>query len=191
MTDQPHSQPRPVTFDLMAADDTYFVLTDALREFASRQRWEAEDDPAGNAPSRVQWAEAAEGMLDRIEDAFSARPRSEHPKGATSPEATDVQMVTVARADLRLAMSALRDLAAHGMEPLGEYAGRLTEAAGQSTTEPRTSPAQEPPLAAAAAAPCGSPATCAGFGHQHSHIDDAVSVPGSGRAAEADLEAGR
>lgn len=29
---------RTVTFDLMADDDTYFVLTAALGEFASRQR---------------------------------------------------------------------------------------------------------------------------------------------------------
>ena len=41
---------RTVTFDLMADDDTYFVLTEALREFASRQRREAEDDPP--APPR-------------------------------------------------------------------------------------------------------------------------------------------
>jgi hypothetical protein len=107
----PHQ--RPVTFDFMA-DDAYFALTDALREFASRQRWEAADDPTGNASSRVQWAEAAEGLLDRIEDAFSVKPSPEHPKVATSAEDADVQMVTVPRADLRLAMSALRDLAAHG-----------------------------------------------------------------------------
>ena len=71
MTDQTDSQPRPVTFDLMADDDSYFVLTEALREFASRQRWEAEDDPTGNAESRVRWAGHAEGLLDRIEQALS------------------------------------------------------------------------------------------------------------------------
>jgi hypothetical protein len=38
---------------------------------------------------------------------------------------------------------------------------------------------------------CGSPATCAEFSHEHPHIDDAVSVPASGRVAEADLEPGR
>jgi hypothetical protein len=55
-----------VTFDLMADDDTYFVLTGALTDFASRQRWEAED-PTGNVESRVRWAECAEAALDHIE----------------------------------------------------------------------------------------------------------------------------
>jgi hypothetical protein len=58
---------RPVTFDLMAADDTYFVLSEALREFASRQRWEAEDDPTGNAESRVRWAECTEGLYGTVD----------------------------------------------------------------------------------------------------------------------------
>jgi hypothetical protein len=39
-------------------------------------------------------------------------------------------MVTVPQDDLRLAVSALRDLAAHGAEPLGDFAGRLAETAG-------------------------------------------------------------
>ncbi len=56
-----------VTFDLMAGDDTYFVLTEALSDFASRQRWEAEDDPTGNTESRVRWAECADAALDHIE----------------------------------------------------------------------------------------------------------------------------
>jgi hypothetical protein len=68
----PHQ--RPVMFDVMADDGTYFVLTEALREFAARQRWEAEDDPTGNAESRVQWAECAEGLLDRIEQEMSQTP---------------------------------------------------------------------------------------------------------------------
>jgi hypothetical protein len=115
---------RPVTFDLMAADDTYFVLTEALREFASRQRWEAEDDPTGNAESRVRWANSAEGLLDRIEHAMSQ-----------VPDAAAGTLVTVQRDDLRLAVTALRDLAAHGAEPLGDFAGRLAETAGLTANE--------------------------------------------------------
>jgi len=191
MTGQTGSQPRPVTFDLMAADDTYFVLTEALREFASRQQWEAEDDPTGNAESRRRWAEHAESMLDRIEDAFSVTPRPGHPQATLSPEHADAQTVTVSRDDLRLAMGALRDLAAHGMEPLGQYAGRLTAAAGPAAPGHRTAPAEPAPPGATAAPRCASPATCAEFGHEHPHINDALSVPAYGRAAEADLEAGR
>jgi hypothetical protein len=62
---------RTVTFDLMADDDTYYVLTEALREFASRQRWEAEDEPAGTARLSTRWAECAEKALGRIEQAMS------------------------------------------------------------------------------------------------------------------------
>jgi hypothetical protein len=62
---------RTVAFDLMADDDTYFVLTEALREFASRQRWEAEDDPATTAKHRIRWAECAENSLGLIEKARS------------------------------------------------------------------------------------------------------------------------
>jgi hypothetical protein len=60
-----------VTFDLMADKDTDFVLTEALREFAARQRSEAEDDDPGSpiARDRVRWAECAEAALDRIEAA--------------------------------------------------------------------------------------------------------------------------
>lgn len=56
-----------VTFDLLADDDTEFVLTDALGEYASRQRAEAADDPDSNAESRIRWAECAEAALALIE----------------------------------------------------------------------------------------------------------------------------
>ena len=62
---------RTVAFDLMADDDTYFVLTEALREFASRQRWEAEDDPTTTAEDRIRWAECPENALGLIEKAMS------------------------------------------------------------------------------------------------------------------------
>jgi hypothetical protein len=61
---------RTVAFDLMADDDTYFVLTEALREFASRQRWEAEDDLT-TAGDRTRWAGCAENALSLIEKAMS------------------------------------------------------------------------------------------------------------------------
>lgn len=61
---------RIVSFDLMPKEpDYYFVLTEALREFAARQRAEAED--ADNAESRIRWAETAEDALDQIEDALT------------------------------------------------------------------------------------------------------------------------
>ena len=61
---------RVVTFDLMLHDpDYYFVLTEALREFASSQRTSAEYADDGEA--RIRWADTAEEMLDRIEEAVS------------------------------------------------------------------------------------------------------------------------
>jgi hypothetical protein len=67
--------PRPVTFDLMSDDpDYYFVLTEALRDFAARERAEAEDYP-DNAAARIRWAETAEDALWRIEMALSGNPR--------------------------------------------------------------------------------------------------------------------
>ncbi len=62
---------RTVAFDLMADDDTYFVLTEALREFASRQRREAEDEPSGTARFSTRLAECAEKALGLIEKAMS------------------------------------------------------------------------------------------------------------------------
>lgn len=59
---------RPVVYDLMAGQYDYFVLTDALSEWAGRQRHEAEDDPENNA-HRIAWAEAAERLLARAEAA--------------------------------------------------------------------------------------------------------------------------
>ena len=51
--------------------------------------------------------------------------------------------------------------------------------------------AEAAPAGAAAAPPCGSPATRAEFGHEHPHIDDALSVPASGPVAKMDVEAGQ
>lgn len=48
-------------------DDLYFVLTDALREWASQQRHEAEHD---QPEVRIAWAETAERLLARIEKAL-------------------------------------------------------------------------------------------------------------------------
>jgi hypothetical protein len=63
---------RIVSFDLMPKEpDFYFVLTEALSEFAARQRAEAEDCGEGDRESRIRWAETAELALERIEEALS------------------------------------------------------------------------------------------------------------------------
>jgi hypothetical protein len=51
------SPARLVMFDVMAGDGTYFVLTMALRDFASRQRREAGNDGGINPASdgRSPW----------------------------------------------------------------------------------------------------------------------------------------
>lgn len=67
------TEQRIVSFDLMPHDpDYHFVLTEALREFAARQRAEAEDPQCGDAEAHTRWAETAEGALGRIEEALSA-----------------------------------------------------------------------------------------------------------------------
>ena len=55
----------------MADNNTDFVLTEALREFAARQRSEAADEDPGSpiARDRARWAECAEAALSRIEAA--------------------------------------------------------------------------------------------------------------------------
>jgi DNA-binding transcriptional MocR family regulator len=60
-----------VTFDL-SDQDTYSVLTNALNEYASRARSEAQDaaddnDPFGNLELHRRHAETAESLLDAIE----------------------------------------------------------------------------------------------------------------------------
>jgi DNA-binding FadR family transcriptional regulator len=70
-----------VTFDLMADDDSHFVLDTALQEFAARVRSEAEDaedaenqddaeSSSGVAESRRRWAQAAERMREEIDAAL-------------------------------------------------------------------------------------------------------------------------
>lgn len=66
---------RSVTFDLGADDDTYFVLTTALQDFAARQRDEADHDPEHDGQpdaGRLDWARAADDLLDRIEAGLDA-----------------------------------------------------------------------------------------------------------------------
>jgi hypothetical protein len=58
-----------VTLDF-ADEDTYFVLTEALADFAAHQRKQANND-SGPA-KRIRWAEAAEAALGRIETAAVA-----------------------------------------------------------------------------------------------------------------------
>jgi DNA-binding GntR family transcriptional regulator len=54
-----------VTFDV-GDKDTYFVLTEALADFARRERSGAEAG-AGNAESRARWAQTAKSALQLIE----------------------------------------------------------------------------------------------------------------------------
>ena len=58
---------RRITIDLddPAEPDLYFVLTSALRDWASQTRWEA----AQGEPNErhVEWAEAADRLLERVE----------------------------------------------------------------------------------------------------------------------------
>ena len=64
---------RIVTFDLMSEDpDWYFVLTEALKDFAARERADAERDDAYTSFS-IRLAETAEDALYRIEAALSGR----------------------------------------------------------------------------------------------------------------------
>ncbi|MGW5317850.1 hypothetical protein [Nocardia thailandica] len=61
-----------ITIDLddPAEDDLYFVLTNALREWAARRREEAEHDQPDSPLAR---ADAAERLLARIENARQTR----------------------------------------------------------------------------------------------------------------------
>lgn len=65
-------QVRHVTFDLDAGDDTYYVLTDALREWAAREVHEAEAEDADplSTEDRLRWANCAHGLLEQIEEAL-------------------------------------------------------------------------------------------------------------------------
>lgn len=57
-----------VTIDLEAEEHASFVLTEALGDFAARERNQAEDDPEGDA-HRIEWAECADRLRDQIEKA--------------------------------------------------------------------------------------------------------------------------
>jgi hypothetical protein len=71
------SEARVVSFDLMPRDpDYYFVLTEALRDFADRERADAGDLQGLDAEAHMRLAETAESALDQIEAAMSA-PRHE------------------------------------------------------------------------------------------------------------------
>jgi hypothetical protein len=69
------------------------------------------------------WAPHRHGLSDAEYAAAIARAGTEPVSRADS----GLEMVTVPRDDLRMAVSALRDLSAHTAEPLGEFAGRLAE----------------------------------------------------------------
>lgn len=77
-----------VTFDLRGDDDTYFVLTTALEDFADRQRDQAQHDVDQDGqpdPGRLGWAAAADALREQIDAGFT----SEHRPVPTNPtEAT-------------------------------------------------------------------------------------------------------
>lgn len=61
---------RRVTFDLDADDDTYYVLTEALREWESSEEFHASDDDDLLAADRRRHAAHARELLDMIESAL-------------------------------------------------------------------------------------------------------------------------
>jgi hypothetical protein len=75
------TESRIVSFDLMPHDpDYYFVLTEALREFAARHHGEAVDPQCGDAEAHTRWAETAEDALDRIDEAMSTPTPAKRPQ---------------------------------------------------------------------------------------------------------------
>lgn len=128
---------RPVIYDLMAGEYDYFVLTDALAEWAARERQEAEDDPDGSG-HRIAWAEAADRLHARAEAALS-RPGGECAGFVVAdrgPEDTgpDLGMAPVVHGDLAAAL-AVRDEArerqtAHGREDRYFVAGLVEVSTG-------------------------------------------------------------
>lgn len=58
-----------VTFDL-SDDDRFYVLDQALREFAERARFDAQEETVDNTDSHRRWAEIAEQMRAEIDAAL-------------------------------------------------------------------------------------------------------------------------
>lgn len=72
MTTTETSESRIVSFDLMPPEpDCYFVLTEALRDFAARERSHAGDLQGIAAQAHIRLAETAEAALDQIEEAMN------------------------------------------------------------------------------------------------------------------------
>lgn len=68
----PGPDQRIVSFDLMPKEpDHYFVLTEALRDFAGRQRAVADGLEDGDYESRIRLAETAQDALEQIEEALT------------------------------------------------------------------------------------------------------------------------
>ncbi|WP_433381509.1 hypothetical protein [Streptosporangium sp. CA-115845] len=70
----PPARPHTVTFDLDEDEHAYFVLTEALREFAARQRQEADHDDVASDPHgsghRREWVKTAGRLLTGIDTAL-------------------------------------------------------------------------------------------------------------------------
>lgn len=62
-------QVRRVTFDL-EDDNTYFVLSSALTEWAGSEESQAEDEEPLHAAQRHRWADRARELLDMVEQAL-------------------------------------------------------------------------------------------------------------------------
>ncbi len=58
-----------VTFDVMD-DEQFYVLDEALREFASNARFQADNDGDGNPDSHRRWAEVADRLRAEIDAAL-------------------------------------------------------------------------------------------------------------------------
>lgn len=63
-------QIRRVTFDLDADDDTYFVLSSALTDWAEAEKFRAEGDEPLLAADRRRWARRARELLEMVEEAL-------------------------------------------------------------------------------------------------------------------------
>lgn len=63
-------QVRHVTFDLDTDDDTYFVLTSALTDWAESEEHAAEDNQPLDAADRRRWADHARRLVTMTEEAL-------------------------------------------------------------------------------------------------------------------------
>jgi len=100
--------------------------------------WEQVAEATGTDESRLraEYRKFAEGQHRLwLDDGGQWGMNDDDYAAAIARAGSPAEMVTASRDDLRLAVSALRDLAAHGAEPLGDFASRLGETAGLTAHE--------------------------------------------------------